>query len=224
MPSFNVRADRFEDDVGKTPARRIDLGALRASGTASSFMVVGVSSGWRVVALRSQWCGPSTGYVSPLSQDGPSDQERLIMRSTLCSNLTRIRQLMKDLGGDVDSCIEVLIASQEDDDDGEEGDGDGGVGVGAPSSAAVPSSVSVTPSAAPVAAKAPVPSVACTPGKSVVATPTVAVAAAVSKWSCPTCTFWNGAYPVPLVSHISLLFISSFSRLPLVLASGFGTG
>jgi hypothetical protein len=119
-------------------------------------------------------------------QEAPSEIERIIMSSTLCTNLVRIRQLMKDLGGDSDACIEVLIASQGQDED-EDGDA-AKAGAGPSAAAAVP------PTAATASAVAPSPAATSSAGTSSSRAAASEVARPQMKWSCEVCTFWNGAW------------------------------
>lgn len=70
------------------------------------------------------------------SAGGPSNDEELVMASTLCRNLGHIRSILGECYNDVDATIEYLIAEQnagldwDDMDDGEGGGGDGGGGEG----------------------------------------------------------------------------------------------
>ena len=110
------------------------------------------------------------------------------MTSTRCSDLSKIRRLMTNNGGDVDATIEELIAEQAFDEDGD----DAAAAAGADAEAGV--------SAPPSAAPAPVAAVAV-----------AAAPALVGTWACPVCSYTNGMLP-----RISLRLIL-FGRMVLCL-------
>ena len=76
--------------------------------------------------------GSHGAAVGDGSAGGPSNDEELVMASTLCRNLGHIRSVLGECYNDVDATIEYLIAEQnagldwDDMDEGEGGGGDGG--------------------------------------------------------------------------------------------------
>ncbi len=155
---------RLQSDVGYTPALPINFAELRLS----------KRSAFEALA------------------EGPTSEERMIMTSTMCSDISRIRAVMKDYGGDVDLTIEALIAAADDADDA---DTTAAAAAPAPAPVAMPAGTAAVAAAPPMTAAQPLPP-----------------ARPVGFWICPVCTYKNGAArtevaPEMCICRYRLLFI-----------------
>ncbi|CEO99988.1 Uncharacterized protein PBTT_07791 [Plasmodiophora brassicae] len=57
-------------------------------------------------------CHPCGGRASPSPPDAITKQERVIMEQAQCTDLQRVRDLIQQLHGDTDACVECLIAER----------------------------------------------------------------------------------------------------------------